>query len=131
MLASFLHCHSTTETLNLNFQRGGAYARDKNTSARLSTKNAGGSLCVRGGHICGTLRYYLPIFDISMQCSNTVVRTDGTRIDNSCALIGPPYVCLLLTRPNMTPSHEMKSPKAFPECIWNALTNVIRKRCLI
>ena len=34
---------------------------DKNTSARLRTKNAGGvGLCTRGGgwgHICGTLRY--------------------------------------------------------------------------
>ena len=79
-----------------------------------------------GGRICGTLRYYLPIFDISMQCSNTVVRTDGTRIDNSCALIGPPYVCLLLTKPNMTPSHEMKSPKAFPEC-----TNKCHKETLL
>ena len=28
---------------------GGAYARDKNTSARLCTKNAGGGLCARGG----------------------------------------------------------------------------------
>ena len=30
---------------------GGAYARDKNTSAELCAKNAG------GGRICGTLRY--------------------------------------------------------------------------
>ena len=28
---------------------GGAYARDKNTSARVCGKNAGGYLCVRGG----------------------------------------------------------------------------------
>ena len=47
MLGSFLRCNSTTETLNptvLEFRRrGGAYARDKNTSARLSAKNAGGA----------------------------------------------------------------------------------------
>ena len=34
---------------------GGAYARDKNTSARLCAKNAGGLMC-EGGRICGTLR---------------------------------------------------------------------------
>ena len=38
---------------------GVAYARDKNTSARLCTNNAGGDLCARwggggGGGICGT-----------------------------------------------------------------------------
>ena len=57
MLASFLRCHSTTETLNLTVlefrregRRGvGAYVRDKNTSARLRAKNA-------GGRTCGTLR---------------------------------------------------------------------------
>ena len=32
--------------------RGRAYARDKNTSARLSAKNAGG-LCMRGGVFAG------------------------------------------------------------------------------
>ena len=36
----------------------GAYARDKNTSARLCAKNAGG-LMREGGRICGTLRYYI------------------------------------------------------------------------
>ena len=36
----------------------GAYARDKNISARLCTKKAGGGgLMHEGGHICGTLRY--------------------------------------------------------------------------
>ena len=57
MLAMFLHCHSNTETLNLTvfeFRRGGTYLWDKNTSARLCAKNAGGE---GGGHICGTLRY--------------------------------------------------------------------------
>ena len=29
--------------------QGVAYARDKNISARLCTKNAGGGLCTRGG----------------------------------------------------------------------------------
>ena len=37
--------------------RGGAYARDKNTSARLCTKNVGGGLMREGGRTCGTLRY--------------------------------------------------------------------------
>ena len=40
MLASFLRYHSR-----------GAYARDKNTSARLRAKNAGGGLCARGGGV--------------------------------------------------------------------------------
>ena len=35
---------------------GGAYARDKNTSARLCAKKAGG-LMREGGCIYGTLRY--------------------------------------------------------------------------
>ena len=35
----------------------GAYARDKNTSARLCAKKVGGGLMRNGGRICGTLRY--------------------------------------------------------------------------
>ena len=35
----------------------GAYERDKNTSAKLCTKNAGG-LMHEVEHICGTLQYY-------------------------------------------------------------------------
>ena len=58
MLASFLRCHSTTETLNLYRRGGAAYVRDKNTPARLSAKNAGG-LMREGGRICRTLRYIL------------------------------------------------------------------------
>ena len=39
---------------------GGANARDKNTSAGLSAKNAGGGgLCASVGRICGTLRYII------------------------------------------------------------------------
>ena len=38
--------------------KGGAYARDKNTSARLYAKKVGG-LMREGGRICGTLRYTL------------------------------------------------------------------------
>ena len=55
MLASFLRCQSTIETLNQTVGDGGAYARDKNTSARLCTKNAGGGggLCARGGIFAG------------------------------------------------------------------------------
>ena len=41
----------------------GAYARDKNTSARLCAKKAGGELMREGGRICGTLRY-LQIIEI-------------------------------------------------------------------
>ena len=37
---------------------GGAYAQDKNTSAVLCTKNAGGVMR-EGGRICGTLRYVI------------------------------------------------------------------------
>ena len=58
MLVSFLHCHSNTETLNLNvfeFRQGRAYAQDKNTSTRLCAKNAGGANAQWA--ICGTLRY--------------------------------------------------------------------------
>ena len=56
----------TAEWLKLNiltagwvfFWEGrGAYAQDKNTSARLCAKNAGG-LMHEGGRICGTLQYY-------------------------------------------------------------------------
>ena len=36
----------------------GAYVWDKNTSAKLCAKNAGGAYALgRGGHICGTLQY--------------------------------------------------------------------------
>ena len=36
----------------------GAYARDKNTSARVCAKKAGGGGLMReGGRICGTLQY--------------------------------------------------------------------------
>ena len=57
MLASFLHCHSNTGTLNLTvceFRRGGAYARDKNTSTRLWAKNAGGAYARRGAYLRDT-----------------------------------------------------------------------------
>ena len=57
MLASFLHCHSNTKTLNLTvceFRRGGAYARDKNTSARLWAKNAGGAYARGGAYLRDT-----------------------------------------------------------------------------
>ena len=40
----------------MSLLRGGAYARDKNTSVRVCAKNAGGAY-VRGGRIRGTLRY--------------------------------------------------------------------------
>ena len=63
MLASFLCCHSITGDLELDCvgvsTRGGG--GDKNTSARLCTKNAGGGgLMHEGVHICGTLRYIYP-----------------------------------------------------------------------
>ena len=46
---------------------GGAYAWDKNTSARICAKNAGGAYA-RGGRICGTVRYnLLPIGNIAVQ----------------------------------------------------------------
>ena len=45
----------------------GAYVRDKNTSARLCTKNAGGA-DAQEEYICGTLRYnLLPIGNIAVQ----------------------------------------------------------------
>ena len=45
----------------------GAYAQDKNTSARLCAKNAGGA-DAREEYICGTLRYnLLPIGNIALQ----------------------------------------------------------------
>ena len=37
----------------------GAYARDKNTSARPCAKKVGGGAYPWGGHICRTLQYYL------------------------------------------------------------------------
>ena len=46
MLASFLRCHSK-----------GACARDKNTSARLHTKYAGGGLMREGGVFAGHYGY--------------------------------------------------------------------------
>ena len=68
MLASFLRCHNfhhgalEPHCVELSTRVGGGgglyYARDKNTSTRLSAKNAGG-----GGRICGTLRYSLCVAD--------------------------------------------------------------------
>ena len=40
---------------------GGAYARDKNTSAGLCAKNAGKAYDQGRGRICGTLRYRNPV----------------------------------------------------------------------
>ena len=58
-LASFLHCHSTTETLNLTVEvstrrGGGPYVRDKNTSARLCAKNTGGAYARGGAYLQDT-----------------------------------------------------------------------------
>ena len=78
MLASFLCCHSITGDLELDCvgvsTRGGG--GDKNTSARLCTKNAGGGAYARGGHICGTLRYIYPmrkIFSAETPNAHTLV----------------------------------------------------------
>ena len=62
VLASFLHCHSNTKTLNLTvceFRRGGAYVRDKNTSTRLWTKNAGGAYARGGAYLRDTTVYII------------------------------------------------------------------------
>ena len=54
---ALLFCHGHLEAdCARSFDEGGSYARDKNTSARLSTKNAGG-LMREWGRICGTLQY--------------------------------------------------------------------------
>ena len=56
MLASFLRCHSTTETLNLTVEVStrGAYVRGKNTSAILCAKNAGGAYARGGAYLWDT-----------------------------------------------------------------------------
>ena len=45
----------------------GAYARDKNTSAILCAKKAGG-FYAQGGHICGTLRHVIEICECDSLC---------------------------------------------------------------
>ena len=44
---------------------------DKNTSARLSAKNAGG-LMSEGGRICGTLRYMYPQMELGRNGKTSV-----------------------------------------------------------
>ena len=61
MLASFLRCHSTTETLNLcrSFDEGGLMCGIKihlqDFPLKMQGGGGGGGLMREGGRICGTL----------------------------------------------------------------------------
>ena len=66
---------------------GGLMRGDKNTSATLCTKNAGGGLMREGGHICGTLRYIFKVMGyglcITFKCAEVKI---DTRLDESSLL---------------------------------------------
>ena len=84
---------------------GGAYARNKNTSAGLRAKNAGGGLCARGGVFAGHYGIYImknPPFDSLVwgslrlaPISSLALRHSAIKVSNVQTTCLPVFLCEL------------------------------------
>ena len=86
----------------------GAYAWDKNTSARVCAKNAVGGLCTRGGGgICGTLRFWHYICYIIADVSTTLNQGLWKATHHITASDSDPSKRLKIHRPFITLSYHL------------------------